>query len=138
KGNLTIKTRAGTLTLAGRGVFSEFVLVKSSAGGKPLDVLKLVGGNFGVCQSGFRTTSVLGAKKPPGKTIRRLFAKGKGSFQTRGQYSSATVRGTSWLTADRCDGTLTQVSQGIVAVLDLRKKKTIQVTAGHSYLAPKP
>src|SRR5204862_5507794 len=56
-GNLTIKTRAGTLSLSGRGVFSEFVLVKSSAGGKPLDVLKLVGGNFGVCQSGFRTMS---------------------------------------------------------------------------------
>jgi hypothetical protein len=137
-GNLTIKTRAGTLTLSGRGVFSAFVLVKSSAGGKPLDILKLVGGNFGVCKSGFRTTSARGAKKPPGKTVRRLFAKGKGSFQTRGQYSSATVRGTAWLTVDRCDGTLTQVSQGTVAVLDLKKKKTIQVTAGHSYLAPKP
>jgi hypothetical protein len=134
---LTLKTRAGTLTVGGRGVFSEFVLQKSNGGGKPLDVLKLVGGDFGACKSALRTTSALGAKKPPGKTIRRLFAKGKGNFQTRGQYSSATVRGTSWLTADRCDGTLTQVSEGVVAVLDLKKRKTVLVPPGHSYLAPK-
>jgi hypothetical protein len=136
-GSLTLKTRAGTLTVGGRGVFSEFVLQKSSAGGKPLDILKLIGGDFGACKSALRTTSALGAKKPPGKTVRRLFAKGKGNFQTRGQYSSATVRGTAWLTADRCDGTLTQVSQGLVAVLDLKKRKTVLVPAGHSYLAPK-
>jgi hypothetical protein len=137
KGSLTIKTRAGTLTLSGRGVLSQFVLLKSSAGGKPLDVLKLVGGNFGLCKSALRTTSALGAKKPPPTTIRRLFAKGKGRFQTRGQYSSATVLGTAWLTADRCDGTFTQVTQGVVAVLDFKKKKQISVAAGHSFLAPK-
>jgi hypothetical protein len=115
------------------------VLAKSSAGGKPLDVLKLVGGDFGLCVKGFRTSSSLGAKKPPPKTVvRRLFAKGNGSFQTRGQYSSATVRGTAWETDDRCDGTWTRVSQGVVTVLDFRKKKTVRVGAGQTYLAVKP
>jgi hypothetical protein len=139
-GNLTIKTRAGTLTVTGRGVFSQFVLQKSSAGGKPLDVLKLVGGNFvGLCKSALRTTSALGAKKPPPKkVVRRLFAKGKGSFQTRGQYSSATVRGTAWEIDDRCDGTLVRVTQGVVVVFDFKKKKQVNVPAGHTYFAPKP
>ena len=139
-GSLTLKTRAGTLTVTGGGVFSEFVLQKSSAGGKPLDVLKLVGGNFiGLCKNALRTTSALAAKKPPPKkTVRRLFAKGKGSFQTRGQYSSATVRGTAWEMDDRCDGTWVRVTQGVVAVFDFKKKKQINVPAGHTYLAPKP
>jgi hypothetical protein len=137
-GSLTLTSRSGTLTVSGRGVFSEFVLVKGSAGGKPLDVLRLVGGNFGVCKSALRATAGVRAKKPPAKTVRRLFAKGKGSFQTRGQYSSATVRGTVWLTADRCDGTLTQVSQGTVAVRDFKQRRTVVVPAGRSYLAAKP
>jgi hypothetical protein len=138
KGTLTLKTRAGTLTVYGGGVFAQFVVVKSSLKGKPLDILRLVGGDFAICKSGLRTTAGLAAKPPPKKTVRRLFAKGKGSFQTRGQYSSATVRGTFWLTADRCDGTFTQVRQGIVAVLDFKKKKTVLVKAGQSYLALHP
>ena len=35
------------------------------------------------------------------------------------------MRGTVWLTADRCDGTLTKVTRGKVAVRDLRRKRTI-------------
>jgi hypothetical protein len=47
----------------------------------------------------------------------------------------ATVRGTRWYTEDRCGGTLTRVTQGAVAVRDLRRKRTVLVRAGHSYLA---
>jgi hypothetical protein len=36
---------------------------------------------------------------------------------------------------DRCDGTLTRVSEGAVVVRDLVKKKRVLVKAGHSYLA---
>jgi hypothetical protein len=39
------------------------------------------------------------------------------------------------LTADRCDGTLTTVKRGVVSVRDFKRKKTITVRAGHSYLA---
>jgi hypothetical protein len=45
------------------------------------------------------------------------------------------VRGTRWTTVDRCDGTLTRVSRGRVAVRDFRRKRTIVVRAGKSYLA---
>jgi ferric-dicitrate binding protein FerR (iron transport regulator) len=45
------------------------------------------------------------------------------------------VRGTIWLVQDECDGTLTKVKRGTVQVRDLRRKKTITVKAGHSYLA---
>jgi hypothetical protein len=58
-----------------------------------------------------------------------------GRFRTRGRYSAATVRGTIWTTEDRCDGTLTVVKRGSVNVRDFRRRKTITVHAGHSYLA---
>jgi hypothetical protein len=45
------------------------------------------------------------------------------------------VRGTRWETIDRCDGTLTKVTRGRVAVRDFRRKKTVIVRAGKSYLA---
>jgi hypothetical protein len=48
------------------------------------------------------------------------------------------VRGTIWLTIDYCNGTLTRVQQGIVAVRDDVKKRTVLVTAGRSYFAEAP
>ena len=132
-GRLALKTDVGTLTVYGAGVSAVFMLLRSSEKGKPLVELRLVKGDFSVCRkTAVRTTS---ARKPPGKTVRRLWAKGKGAFRTRGRYSASTVRGTFWLTADRCDGTLTQVKQGQVEVLDLIKKKRVTIKAGQSYLA---
>ena len=64
-----------------------------------------------------------------------LWGNGKGKFRTGGKYSSATVRGTIWLTQDRCDGTLTKVKRGTVSVRDFMRRKTVSVKAGHSYLA---
>lgn len=52
------------------------------------------------------------------KRVRRLWGDGKGRYRTRGRYSAATVRGTKWLTDDRCDGTLTRVARGEVVVED--------------------
>ncbi|CAN5457642.1 hypothetical protein BH20ACT19_BH20ACT19_01930 [soil metagenome] len=69
------------------------------------------------------------------RRIRRLRSNTRGRFRTRGRHSSATVRGTQWTTTDRCDGTLTKVTRGTVAVRDFRRKKTIVVKAGKSYLA---
>ena len=65
----------------------------------------------------------------------KLWGNGKGKFRTNGKYSSATVRGTIWLVQDRCEGTLTKVKRGTVAVRDFKRKKTVSVKAGHSYLA---
>ncbi len=72
------------------------------------------------------------AKKP--KT-RKLWGDGSGSFRTRGQYSAATVRGTTWLVQDSCAGTLTRVKRGVVSVFDQVKHKTILLKAGKQYLA---
>jgi hypothetical protein len=74
-------------------------------------------------------------KKGPKSVLGKLWGNGKGKFQTTGKYSSATVRGTIWLTQDRCDGTLVTVKRGIVSVRDFKRKKTVSVKAGHSYLA---
>lgn len=66
---------------------------------------------------------------------RRLWGNGRGRFSIRGQYSSATVRGTRWLVTDICGGTLTRVTQGVVRVEDFARGKTVTVKAGRSYLA---
>ena len=58
-----------------------------------------------------------------------------GRFRTYGNNSVATARGTAWVTRDRCDGTVTRVSEGAVAVKDRRAGKTVVVRAGHAYLA---
>jgi hypothetical protein len=65
----------------------------------------------------------------------KLWGSGKGRFRTTGKYSSATVRGTIWLTQDECDGTLTRVRRGVVSVNDFKRHKTLNVKAGRSYLA---
>jgi len=64
-----------------------------------------------------------------------LWGNGKGRFRTTGRFAAATVRGTSWKIEDRCDGTVVSVTTGTVSVRDLRLKRNVVVTAGHSYLA---
>ena len=96
--------------------------------------LRLDGGNFGSC-GGTRSLSLNAKSKKP---IRRVWGSGKGRFATKGRYSSATVRGTKWLTQDQCNGTLTKVLRGVVSVQDFRAHKTVKVPAGHQYLAKAP
>jgi hypothetical protein len=74
--------------------------------------------------------------KSPKAALQTLKAKDQhGKFRTSGKYSAGTVRGTSWSTTERCDGTLTKVKRGIVDVRDFALRKTIAVKAGHRYLA---
>jgi hypothetical protein len=62
----------------------------------------------------------------------------KGRFRTVGRFSAATVLGTDWGVRDRCDGTLTVVSEGAVAVTDLVRHKTVVLRTGQTYLAKAP
>ena len=104
---------------------------------RPLTELRLKGGNFGRC----RRESVRGgatAAQLSRRTIRRLRARARGRFRTRGRHSAATVRGTVFTVTDRCDGTLTRVLRGVVLVRDFRLRRTIVVRAGRSYLARAP
>jgi hypothetical protein len=67
---------------------------------------------------------------------RRLWGRDNhGHFRTRGSNSVASVRGTAWYVEDRCDGTLTRVSAGRVSVYDSRRRVSVIVRAGHSYVA---
>jgi hypothetical protein len=70
------------------------------------------------------------------KSGRKLWGSGHGNFRTEGSSGSATVRGTIWLTEDRCDGsTFFRVRRGVVSVRDFTKEKTISVPAGNTYTA---
>jgi hypothetical protein len=72
------------------------------------------------------------------KVLGRLNASGHGHFTVQGRYSAATVRGTVWSVGDRCEGTLTKVTRGVVVVRDFRRRKTITLFTGQSYLARGP
>ena len=69
------------------------------------------------------------------RTLQLLHASAHGKFRTSGRYSAATVLGTKWTVADRCDGTLTHDITDSVAVTDFVRHKTIVLHAGQSYLA---
>jgi hypothetical protein len=125
------RTQAGVF--AG-GVFQVLQSRKKRARG--LTELRLKGASFSRCRSASRAE--VQAARRSRRTIRRLRAKAKGRFRTRGRYSAATVRGTTWTTTDRCDGTLTAVKRGRVAVRDFRRRKTVIVRAGRRYLARAP
>ena len=61
-----------------------------------------------------------------------------GKFRTAGRYSAASVSRGMWSIADRCDGTLTRVFKGKVAVTDFVRHVKVVVRAGQSYLARAP
>lgn len=102
--------------------------------GRLVTVLTLAG-SAPVCRAAKRPAPKARARAAKAKKAKRLWGDGKGRFSIRGRYSSATVRGTKWVVTDRCDGTLTRVVRGVVAVEDFARRKTVMVKAGRSYLA---
>ena len=122
------RTQSGTFT---RGLFQ--VLQSRNRRAKGLTELRLKGTSFRSCRARGSAEAQTTARRR--RVIRRLRARARGRFRTRGRHSAATVRGTTWITADRCDGTLTTVKRGKVAVRDFRRKRTVIVRRGKSYLA---
>ena len=108
--------------------FYEGLFTYTQEGVAALPELRLDGGDFS-CLEGSLSWQVV--KKP----VRRVWGSGKGKYRTRGRYSSATVRGTRWKTEDRCDGTLTTVEEGVVAVRDFARQADVVLRPGQSYLA---
>jgi hypothetical protein len=126
------------------GAFSgaSFV-VRQGTAARPLTVLTLVGGSFSVCA---RTRDIAHTMKVtarmarplPGnpRVVRQLWGHDRGGrFTTIGRTAAATVRGTIWLTQDRCDGTLVRVLRGHVVVYDRHRHRHVVIGPGHSYLA---
>ena len=144
----TYDTRRGAVSLTSAGCRGEtqtghfgggvFTLRQPRAACGRVDVY-LRGGRFSSCprvvtRRRARTGAVASASRS--RKVRRLWGRDSGGrFRTHGRHSQATVRGTRWLTVDRCDGTLTRVTNGAVAVRDFRRHRTVVVRAGHSYLA---
>jgi streptogramin lyase len=144
----TLDTRSGSITLTsaarggglqtgrfGGGIFS----VHQPARALGRVDLRLRGGDFSRCRRPAsrraRGGSVLaGASRV--RRVRRLWGRDSGGrFRTHGRHSHATVRGTRWLTEDRCGSTLTRVTNGAVVVRDLTRRRSVLVRAGHSYVA---
>jgi hypothetical protein len=137
-----VNTRRGRIRLqtAGRsprgrqaGTFSGglFQVLQSRRGRtRGLTSLRLKGSSFRRCAA-----AASGQARAAASIVRRLRGRAGGRFRTRGRHSAATVRGTTWVTVDRCDGTLTAVRRGRVVVRDFRRRRNILVRAGKSYLA---
>ena len=102
----------------------------------------LNGGGFKGCPKAPAPPRLTAAAKrkrlSPTRSVRKLWGEGSGKFRTVGRFSSATLRGTKWLTDDRCNGTLTRVTKGAVNVRDFVKRKTVVVRAGKRYFAAAP
>ncbi len=76
------------------------------------------------------------AKRSSGPKSRHLWASETGgSWGTNGRYVATTVQGTTWLTLDECTRSEVKVTAGKVKVLDLVRRKTKMIAAGHSYIA---
>ncbi len=141
RGRLAL-TSAASVTQTQRAEFySGLFQIRQKVAKRPVTDLLLRSPNFRkVCGARARGARARGAvafaaRKRTRKVVSRLFGNGKGSFRTTGRQSAATVRGTIWLTEERCDGTLTRVTRGVVSVRDFARKKTVSVRAGNSYLA---
>lgn len=112
---------------------------------KGLTTLSMLEGTFSGAPS-YASCKAKAAGDPPGayaaklssKVLQTLHASAHGKFSTRGHYAAATVRGTAWAIADRCDGTFVHVTRHAVLVTDFVRHITVIVHAGHSYLARAP
>jgi hypothetical protein len=135
-----VDTRAGTVKLrsalpAGRtqtGTFHGGLFeVRQPAGGHGMTDLVLRGA-LPTCPAGGARAAAAATRRPP----RSLWGHDShGHFRTRASNSVITVRGTTWFVSDRCDGTLTRVTRGSVAVRDLHTGRTVVLHAGQHHLA---
>src|SRR4051812_18695120 len=111
--------------------------VKEKRSAKPITELRLAGSlaGCGHAVSGRRASDARRRRRRG----RRLWGRGRGRFRTRGRHSTATVRGTTWLVYDRCDGsTYNKVTKGQLVVRDLVRHKTIRLRKGHRVYIAKP
>jgi hypothetical protein len=135
-----VDTRAGTVALqtalpgaaTQTGTFhgGRFE-VRQPAGGQGMTELVLRGA-LPTCHAGAARAAAVARRRPP----RSLWGHDShGHFRTRASNSVITVRGTTWFVSDRCDGTLTRVTSGSVAVRDLHTGRTVVLHAGQRHLA---
>jgi IPT/TIG domain len=118
------------LTQAGSGIlkgFTTLTIVESAFKGAP---------SYFLCTTHKAADATIA--KASSRTLQLLHASAHGKFTTKGRYSAATVLGTKWTIADRCDGTLVHDITDSVKVNDFVHHKTVILHAGQSYLALAP
>lgn len=128
RGRVRITATSGAASYSADFYQGQFVLAQVAKNGATADI-KLFGGSFRGCPGAPR------ASVNRKRAIRRLWGSGSGPFRTVGRFSSATVRGITWLTEDQCASTLTKVTAGAVRVRDFAKRKFVVVRAGEQYRA---
>jgi hypothetical protein len=135
RGAVVIQSASDTAGATQAGTFSGGTFrVRQTPGRRPVTVLALAGGDFSSCPPA-RSRTATAASRRRSKVVRKLWGRdGGGRFRTRGRSSSATVRGTVWLTEDRCDGTRVVVREGAVDVRPNRGGRARRVRAGRSLL----
>ena len=109
----TVDTTHGKVALASAkkaggtqsGTFSQGAFTVTQQKSDDTTDLTLTGGDFSICKAAHAAGTQLSAAA---NRRRRLFGSAHGHFRTRGRNSSATIRGTEWLTEDRCNGTVTE------------------------------
>jgi hypothetical protein len=141
----TFDTTAGTMLLEAAGSDGKTYTgafhggqftVHQSATGKGATTLKLRGGDFSACGSSRKGRATASSAHP---VLRKLWGKDHGGrFKTSSRGSVATVRGTEWLTADRCDGTLTRVTHGKVLVRERGTGRSKLLRKGEKFFAHFP
>jgi hypothetical protein len=101
-------------------------------------------GIFAIRQARARgAVAEIALRTPPGKSrvcasgprkgvVRKLSIATKGVFRTRAAKAVVKGRNASWTVSDRCDGTLTKVKRGRVAVK--AGKRTLNLRAGRELL----
>jgi hypothetical protein len=141
-GSLQLTTAAATGHKPQTGVFGGaiFKVTQTRAGAsRGLTTLSLLEGalagapSYATCKTHRAPDGSAAALST--KTLQLLHANASGKFRTSGRYSAATVRGTKWTIADRCDGTLTKDIVHSVVVTDFVRHRTVVLHAGQSYLA---
>ena len=140
RGRLALTSAAGRRNGRTQTQRAEFYAgnfqIRQKRARRPVTDIALRSPNFAsVCGSRRSSARGFSARSRSKRVVSRLWGNGRGRFRTRGRQSAATVRGTIWLTEERCNGTLTRVTRGSVSVRDTRARKTVIVRAGRSYLA---
>jgi hypothetical protein len=135
-GSVNVVTAVGSAGKVQTATFKGAVFqVKQSRKTGGLTDIYLRGGDFASCKAAPASAHLL-AKKKRRHAVRKLWGHDHhGRFRTHGRGAVATVRGTTWVVADHCEGTRTSVLSGAVSVRDLHRHKTVLVHAGHSYFA---
>jgi hypothetical protein len=116
-----------------------FITRQAQATGSPLQLD--LSGQLRGCPRPGRPSASAGPTAVAARTsTRQVSVRAKGPVKSKGRYGAATVRGTAWIMKETCNttrpfrsGTLVVVTEGIVAVSDQVKHKTVVVKAGKRY-----